>query len=75
MSFSGKDFDQVVNGTEWKSRFHKEMAKILMSNNPLVRTREQLLHNVKVINSLNHGEAISISIDELENRGFYYSRF
>lgn len=71
--FTGKEIDQAVNGIEWKSNFHKEIAHILMNSNSRITSEKQLLHNVNVINSLDQGEITSLSLTEIMNRGFYYS--
>ena len=71
--FDGDEYDKAVNGTEWKSDFHQEMARLLMHGKSRITTKKQLLHNVEVINSLEYDEITSLSLTEIMNRGFYYS--
>jgi hypothetical protein len=72
--FSVDQFDQLTSHLKWKSPFHKEMSKILICGNQRIISERQVLDNVNVINSLCHGEAISITLTELMTKGFYYAQ-
>jgi len=69
MCFSEKDIDQVMNGNKWQSPFHRQIAVICLSRNQRIKTKEQLIKNVQVINSVHKGETTVVSVNDLLKRG------
>ena len=59
----------LEDGQEWPSPFHKKVATICLIQNPLVFTREKLMKNVAIINSLEIGYLQCASVSDLLNKG------
>ena len=69
MCFSEKDIDQAMNGNKWQSPFHRKIAVICLTKNHRIKTEEQLIKNLEVINSVHKGESTVVTVNDLLNRG------
>jgi len=74
MCFSEKQFNQAVNGIEWQTSFHRKIAVILLVRNTRIESKDQLIKNAKVINSVHKGETTIVTIDDLLNRGCDFAK-
>jgi hypothetical protein len=74
MHFTRSQFDKTVNGTQWQSSFHRTMAVICLCGNSRVKTEDQLLRNVEIINSVGKGETTVVTIENLLDRGCDFAK-
>ena len=56
-------------GEEWTTPFHKEIASLCLLCNPRVFTRERLMKNVKIINSLDKPFLMTATVSDLLEKG------
>jgi len=59
----------LEDGQKWPSPFHRKVAVICLIQNPRVFTREKLMENVSIINSLEVGYLQCASVDDLLDKG------
>ena len=59
----------LEDGQKWSSPFHRKVAVICLIQNPRVFTRDRLIKNVSVINSLDNGYLQCASVEDLLNKG------
>ena len=67
-------FDEVTSGIKWQTSFHKQIAVICLCRNSRVKTKEQVVKNAEVINSVHKGTTTCITIDDLLKRGCDFAK-
>ena len=62
-------FDMGLQGKEWSSEDHRELAYIVCLGSPNVNSMDIFIQNIHIINSIPENEVRKINFDQLAELG------